>query len=586
LINGGGFARSFRVRPGGSRHASRPGSGDRRDEGIAADLERAVPQGLAVAGGKALYEMVHPAPFPGLESGRLHIRHSGAARSCLLPPSRPAWRRTIQRYLPSLLILLVQAALALRLVHANTAFEDEALYLRAGHLEWAHWLHGARIPLFPTYFSGAPVVYPPLGALADSAGGLAGARILSMFFMLGATALLWATARRLYGERAAFFAASLWVALGPTQRLSAFATYDPMALFLIALAAWFATGASRRREVTHWMLAGAAAMVLANATKYASALFDPVIIGLAFLTRYPDDRKDAQRRAAYLLAVAVALIIPLLEISTISNGWYLAGIEQTTLMRPDGGTPISMVLHSAWDWTAVVVVLGVVATVVSIRTEPPKGRWLLLLLAGSAVLVPVEQARIHTYTSLSKHVDFGAWFAVIAAGYAADRGLGWVSDRRPQRVLAVTASLLLVPLALAGTAQADKLFVWPGTGNLIPVLRQLTAHGGRILADNDPPLEYYLPRTSWRQWSSVYGITLPSGKRQPMDTEAFGPFRARLAAHYFSVIVLAFTDKPLLDTAIARYLSSDRDYRFVGSIPYSNRGATGGYPVWVYQGGK
>ena len=100
--------------------------------------------------------------------------------------------------LPLLIVLAVQAALSVRLVWADTAFQDEATYLWAGHLEWAHWLHGTPIPPFPTYFSGAPVIYPPLGALADSVGGLAGARVLSLVFMLGATALLWATAGRLY----------------------------------------------------------------------------------------------------------------------------------------------------------------------------------------------------------------------------------------------------------------------------------------------------------------------------------------------------------------------------------------------------
>ena len=64
-----------------------------------------------------------------------------------------------------------------------------ALYLWAGHLQWANWLHGTAIPPFPYYFSGAPVIYPPLGALADHAGGLAGARVLSLVFMLGATTL-------------------------------------------------------------------------------------------------------------------------------------------------------------------------------------------------------------------------------------------------------------------------------------------------------------------------------------------------------------------------------------------------------------
>ena len=82
-------------------------------------------------------------------------------------------------------MLIVQALLTLRLVRADTAFQDEALDLWAGHLQWANWLHGTAIPPFPYYFSGAPVIYPPLGALADHAGGLTAARALSLVFMLG-----------------------------------------------------------------------------------------------------------------------------------------------------------------------------------------------------------------------------------------------------------------------------------------------------------------------------------------------------------------------------------------------------------------
>ena len=139
---------------------------------------------------------------------------------------------------PLLPVLIVQALLTLRLVRADTAYQDEALYLWAGHLQWANWLHGTAIPPFAYYFSGAPVIYPPLGALADHAGGLAGARVLSLVFMLGATTLLWSAARRRYGRRAAFFAAALFAVLGPTLHLGAFATYKALSLFLVALAAW------------------------------------------------------------------------------------------------------------------------------------------------------------------------------------------------------------------------------------------------------------------------------------------------------------------------------------------------------------
>ena len=65
---------------------------------------------------------------------------------------------------PLLAVLAVQAALSLRLLRADTANQGEAAYLHAGHLEWTHWLHGAPIPPFASYFSGAPVIYPPVGA--------------------------------------------------------------------------------------------------------------------------------------------------------------------------------------------------------------------------------------------------------------------------------------------------------------------------------------------------------------------------------------------------------------------------------------
>src|SRR5690348_5379687 len=246
---------------------------------------------------------------------------------------------------PLLVVLVVQAALSLRLVGADTAFQDEALYLWAGHLEWARLLHGTPIPPFPSYFSGAPVIYPPLAALADSAGGLAAARILSLVFMLGASTLLWATARLLSGRRAAFFAVALFAVLGPTLHLGAFATYDAMSLFLIALAAWLVVRAGERPDATGWMVAAGAALALANATSYPSALFDPVVLVLALLTALPrPGGKLAAARALTLLAVLAVLITPAL---LIGGQRYLHGIDITTLQRaPSKAARVTLSLNS------------------------------------------------------------------------------------------------------------------------------------------------------------------------------------------------------------------------------------------------
>jgi Dolichyl-phosphate-mannose-protein mannosyltransferase len=514
------------------------------------------------------------APGPGLRTepaaGSLALRRDG------WPRLRGRWPRTAQLPWPLAAVLVVQAGLSLRLVWSNTAFEDEALYLWAGHLEWAHWLHGTPTPDFPSYFSGAPAIYPPLGALADSAGGLAGARVLSLCFMLGATVLLWGATSRLFGRPSAFLAAGLWAILGPTQRLGAFATYDAMALFLVALAAWCVTRA-KGQESTRWMLAAAGALVLANATKYASAIFDPVVAGLAFLSGFPPGGRIAWRRGSCLLVLVLTADVAVL---LAARGHYVLGVDQTTLARPSAGTRVSVVLRSSWDLTGVVVVLAFLGVAVGLRAERyAPTRWLLALLAVTALLVPAAQARIHTYNGLDKHVDFGAWFAAIAAGYAIDRVARALRTQSAPLAAIATAALFLLT-GLIGAVQSARLFDWPGAANVMPAAREVTSHGGRFLADDGPLFEYYLPGTSWRQWSSVYSITLPSGERQATSS-APGPYLALIAERYFRVVILGFTDRPKLDDAIARYLATDHDYRSVGTFRYSNPGMAGDFQIWV-----
>src|SRR6266487_319612 len=76
-------------------------------------------------------------------------------------------------------VLLAEAVLTLPWLWRTAPFTDEALYLRAGHQEWSHWLHHAALPDYAGWFSGAPVLYPPLGAAADSIGGRAQAGMVA-----------------------------------------------------------------------------------------------------------------------------------------------------------------------------------------------------------------------------------------------------------------------------------------------------------------------------------------------------------------------------------------------------------------------
>ena len=156
-----------------------------------------------------------------------------------------AWRRVLH---PVTAICAVQAALSLTLIWSNTAFEDEAQFLWVGRLLIAHWVNGTAWPsaFADGNFSGSPLIYPPLGALANSITGLAGARILSLAFMLCATILLYLTASRLFGRTEALFATVLWAICEPVIRL-AFATYDALSILLTVLAVWVIVQVGRRR---------------------------------------------------------------------------------------------------------------------------------------------------------------------------------------------------------------------------------------------------------------------------------------------------------------------------------------------------
>jgi hypothetical protein len=497
---------------------------------------------------------------------------------------------------PLLAVLAVQAALSLRLVGADTAFEDEAEYLWAGHLEWAHVLHGTPLPQFSAYFSGAPVIYPPLGALADSVGGLAAARILSLVFMLGATTVLWATAGRLFGRRSAFFAAALFAILGSTLHLGSFATYDAMSLFLVALAAWFVVRAGERQDVTGWMIAAGVALALANATAYTSALFDIVVVLLALITAFPaPGGKLAAARPLTIVAIGAVLLTPAL---LIGGSRYLQGIGQTTVFRVSGTDSPLTVLGDAWSWTGVIVICAIGGVVVSWISRPRSAQtWLLTLLACAALLVPIEQASLHTADSLNKHLDLGAWFAAIAAGYAVDKV---IAASPAGNMRAVTSSACLVALAFpvalgAGQSRAFSTS-WPNSSAFIAILGPLVDHGtGRLLVEDPSVAEYYLPAGSqWERWSSTRNIVLPSGAPTggPSGTQGVvgagnaGTFATKIEEGYFSLIALNFSDTTSLDQSIAADIRRNHHYQPVEVIPYGPGPAgpaPGTYVIWRYE---
>jgi hypothetical protein len=483
-------------------------------------------------------------------------------------------------------VLTVQAVLSLRLVWANTAFLEEAASLYAGHVEIAHWLHGSPVPAYPAYFSGAPVLYPPLAALANAIGGLAAARILSLFFMLGATALLWSMTVRLAGRLAAFFAAALFAALGPTQYLGAFATSDAMALFFLAAAAWCAVAAGKREDSAPLVLGGAALLIVANAAKYATGLFDPVVVALAALA-VADRRgpKPALARGGYFSVAVIGMLGILLA---IAGPQYLTGVLSTTLARASGDTAPHIVITDSAKWIGVVVLLALAGAAVA-AARGRRDRVMAVLTAVLAVagcLVTVNQARIHTATSLSQHVDFGAWFAAAAAGYLLAR-LARLSRRTWARALASAAvtGAVVLPFGVVGRAQGASFYQeWPNTTQVVKTVGALArTHPGNYLAeDYDVPAYYLENQIRWERWSNTWHFTYtpPGAKRQLTGLPAW---RAAIRNHYFSLIILDFGDTANIDSSITKAMRQSGDYHVIAVAQDWDSYGVGQYTIWAYQ---
>jgi hypothetical protein len=541
-------------------------------------------------------------PAPGADV-RVTRGVAGAAASGAAPVARRrgSRRRECQprlRILGPLLLLVVlavQAGLSVRLVRADTAYDDEAMSLWAGHLEWAHWLRGTPIPPFPKYFSGAPVIYPPLGALADSLGGLAAARVLSLLFMLGATALLWGTTGRLYGQRAALFAAALFAVLGPTLHLGAFATDDALRLVLVALAAWCVVRAGDRGRGTGWMVAAGTALAVANAAAYSSVVFDLVVLALALLTAWPSGGRLAARRCVTLL---ITVIVLLAAGVLIGGSAYLGGFDRTTLApAPSVSPPLSVLAHSA-SWAGLIVVLAACAVIISWASRQGWAQTsLLAVFAAAVVLGPLEQARQHALASLNEHVGLGAWFGAIAAGYAVDRFIAAAPAGRAQAVTGGACVVALIFPVTLGASQSWALATdWPNATSFIAILRPLADHGsGHLLVEDPSVARYYLPAGSqWQRWSSTRNIILPSGistggpasTASVADVGNAGVFAEFITHGYFSYVALNFADTTALDNRLADQLHRDPRYRIIAVVPYGTEVAPvgqGTYVIWRYE---
>jgi hypothetical protein len=484
-----------------------------------------------------------------------------------------------------LVILILQAVLSLRL--RNTAFEDEATYLYAGHMELQHLLHGAALQgQYASYFSGSPVLYPVAAAYLDQVGGLALARALSLVEMLATTVLLYAMTRRLFNERIGLCAAGFFAVTESAVFLGNFATYDATCLFLLALAAWIMV----RTAALRWpvFLLAALPAALAVGVKYAGLLFVPTIAVLPALAGWPErGRRVLWRPPAFAAAVAALLY----EAVRLGGKAYATALGVTTTNRAQGGTPVAVIVREAGEWGGVLfaaAVVGTVAYVWRVRTEPGEkiapagGRFrraaLGTVLTGTALLAPVYQAHLHTDVSFLKHIGFGLFFAAPMAGF----GLSRIIGERFRRSL-VGIAVWVLALALGAGQSALLYHIWPSSGPFVSTFsRYLKPHASYLVEVPEVPIYYLMgrPDAQPKQFTSTYDIAYTDPKGRYLTGPA--GFTAAIRNGYFQVVAYNGTVTQSVDGLLAHELKASHAYHLAARVRLGGDGAGPvTYDIWV-----
>lgn len=483
-------------------------------------------------------------------------------------------------------ILLVQAILTLR--NNNSPFEDESLYLYSGHLELGHLLFGSStITDFWSEFSGAPVLYPVAGAVADQVGGIFAARLLNLVLMLATTGLLYAITRRFFGTRAALGAAALYSFLEATIFLGGLATYDAPALFLIALAVWLVVRFASATLPIYLLAIFPAA--LAVGIKYVSLLFLPSIVVLALLVSLPYFGRWAVIRPI-ALTIGLTMVIYVMYKAAGPSG--AQGISVTTTSRAQGSDSVMTVLQTAGQWGGdlfAVALIGALCVIRLPRRHPhpaiPRPRWqrigLAVLLVGTALLAPAYQAHLHTTVSIQKHVGFGLFFAAPLAGYGLVRLVGPHLHRAQLGI-----GILVLNFAL-GMGQSLYVFhSWPNSYSMISELVKYQKPGANYFVGNASNAIYQLrgdPDAEPTQFTDAFYFRFESKPGVFVTGDA--AYAAAIEDGYFRVIAYDFSADPAVEASIAADLYHAANYRMVAQIPSATSGGPGYAYVWVRKQG-
>ncbi|MFT4164333.1 MAG: glycosyltransferase family 39 protein [Microlunatus sp.] len=451
-----------------------------------------------------------------------------------------------------------------------TAFQDEGLYIFMGHRVIDHVLGGEQLFEFPgSYFSGAPVFYPVLAAIADNVGGLQAARDLSLIFIVVTMIGCQGLTEQLFGRLAGLLAATTFAVSGSVIYLSQWATFDALSMMFAALAAWLAVSSAKRDGL---LLAPLVGVLLFTAifAKYAGAMYVPIVCGLAVAVGWQRHRWRIVWRSAFIAATTVVVFF---FVVLLWGRGLLPGLSQTTTARHvlNPATSVHLLQQTAL-WVGPWLLLAVIGAAFRVRRQ---SLLVAVLLVGS-VLAPLQQIHIGEATSLRKHVAFGLIFACALIGDLLARlARRWFLI---PLVAAILAGLTLHGMHFGG----QFLRAYPEDSAFQQVLRRaVAANPGKPMLTEQSSAQRYELRdiTTARQWNDTYVFNYDG-------VSGIEAYRRAIDDHYFGVIYLNFTTEESHN--IVKLLSvgdpEQRYYHLVAQVPgYINGERVGFWLVWTPQ---
>jgi hypothetical protein len=328
-----------------------------------------------------------------------------------------------------LLVLLYGLLVTVFDLDYNSVFIDEAYHITMGR----ELLRGDPCPGCP-FATGSPRIHPTLAAIGDIAGGIHGARIVSLVFGLGLTAAVYLASTLLLGEALGVLAAALFIFTGQTLYLSKLATYDMTAAFFLGASFCMLVLSTRVASERHRVFAivfGSIALFIAAATKYLLPVFMPAL-GLYVLFSH-----GWRRTILYCVLPIAALGALYVAFEQFAPGVIVRGQIETYRVIT---VPLKTIFEWAFRWIAFVLLLAVFG----VFHEKHGKKAAMLIALGSPIIL------LHLVTraeqSVNKNMIFALIFLVPAAAIGVDHMARIFSSGTRSRAVRVSFAAAIVTI--------------------------------------------------------------------------------------------------------------------------------------------